>query len=70
MTNRDRSLTLDRDMEQSITRSAAGMIRIYGANALAEANLEAARWAGRKDAEGEKTWRAIAQAIEKQRLQP
>jgi hypothetical protein len=42
------------------------MIRIYGVNAQAEANLQAARWAKRNDAEGETTWRAIAHAIEKQ----
>jgi hypothetical protein len=57
----------DRDMEQRIAQSVAGMIRIHGINAQAEANVEAARMARMNDAEGEKTWRAIAQGIEKLR---
>jgi hypothetical protein len=62
-------LDADRDVEQRIARSAAGMIRIYGVNAQAEAHLQAARWAKRNDAEGETTWRAIAHAIDKQQSQ-
>jgi hypothetical protein len=62
-----RGRVFDADREQCIARSAAGMTRIYGASALAEANLQVARWAKRDDPEGEKTWRAIADAIAKQR---
>jgi hypothetical protein len=57
-----------RDTEQAVAESAAGMIRIYGDDARAQANGLVARFAKLNDAEAEKTWRAIAQAIEKQLL--
>jgi hypothetical protein len=62
-----RGLAFDADREQHIAQSAAGMIRLHGANAEAQANLVVARWAERNDAEGVRTWRDIAQAIAKQR---
>ena len=58
----------DINIERSIARSAAAMIRILGASTQADANSVAAQFAKLNDAEAEKTWRAIAQAIEKQRL--
>jgi hypothetical protein len=55
-----------RDTAQTIARSAAGMIRIYGGDARAEANRVAVRFTKSNDAEAKKTWRAIGRAIEKQ----
>jgi hypothetical protein len=57
-----------RDTDRTIAQSAAGMIRIHGDNAWAEANRVTVRFAKLNDAKGEKTWRAIVRAIEKQRL--
>jgi hypothetical protein len=56
--------------EENIANAAAGMIRLYGENAITYANLLSAKFAKRKDQEGEENWRAIAQAIEKQQSQP
>ena len=57
-----------RQTNQSIAQSAIGMIRNYGADAWAEANRIAVRFAKVSDEEGEKTWRAIGRAIDKQLL--
>jgi hypothetical protein len=57
-----------RDRAEAIARSAAGMIRIYGGDALTEANRVAVRFGKSNDAEAKKTWRAIGRAIEKQLL--
>jgi hypothetical protein len=56
--------------ELSIVNAATGMIRLYGENAVSNANLIVAKFAKRKDYEGEENWRAIAAEIQKQQSQP
>ena len=53
------------DISESVSRSADGMIRIHGANAVAQAQLAVARMKTIKDGPGERMWLAIALAIEK-----
>jgi hypothetical protein len=48
-----------------IPQFASGMILIFGPDAHAQANAVAARMAKRRDPDGEATWKAIAQAIER-----
>ncbi len=60
-------MTAEADREQSIQRSAKGMIASYGANASTQAGAMLNRMIQQRDAEGISMWRAIAKAI--QRLQ-
>ena len=53
------------DISESINRSADGMIRFHGHNAVAQARLIEARMASKHDREGERMWQASALAIEK-----
>ena len=53
------------DISESVNRSADGMIRFHGPNAIAQARLIEARMASKNDREGERMWQAIALAIEK-----
>jgi len=53
------------DISQSINRSADGMIRLHGPNAVAQAHLSLQRMRAMKDGVGERMWQAIAIAIEK-----
>jgi hypothetical protein len=48
-----------------IPQYASGMIQIFGPDAHAQANAVAARMAKIRDADGEATWKAIAQAVER-----
>ena len=52
------------DDDHDIAQSAAGMVRMHGENALAQAYLVVARMMRKKDKEGEALWRAIAKIIE------
>jgi len=53
------------DISESVNRSADGMIRIHGRNAVAQAQLTVARMKTIKDSSGERMWLAIALAIER-----
>src|SRR6266702_8422306 len=48
-----------------VPQYASGMIRIFGPDAHAQANAVAARMAKMRDPNGEATWKAIAQAVER-----
>jgi hypothetical protein len=61
-------VTIDSDREQSIQRSALGMVANHGPHALAQANVMVNKMALQRDAEGIAMWRDIARAIKK--MQP
>jgi hypothetical protein len=53
------------NISESVNRSADGMIRIHGVNAVAQAHLTMARMKLANDSHGERMWLAIALAIDK-----
>jgi hypothetical protein len=56
--------TVADDFTESVNRSADGMIRIYGAEAAAQARKTITRMEGLRDGVGERMWRAILKAID------
>ena len=61
-------MTIDSDREQSIQRSARGMVANHGPHALAQANVMVNRMVLQRDADGMAMWQDIARAIKK--MQP
>jgi hypothetical protein len=56
------------DISEGINRSADGMIRIHGANALVQAHQTESSMKTMKDMRGERIWQAIAVAIGKKQI--